>query len=235
MAMLASSASASACDYAFSTLPYTATTSGTHCLTVDAIYGSASGNAVTVTADGVTIDLQGRQLSGPTAADTGAVGIRVLGRNRVTVRNGIINGFQYGIVFDAPAHVITVEHISVVESRLVGIYVGSGTANTVRDCLVANVGGTSWSAPFAAGIWAVSTQTSIEHNRVIGTVPPAFGGMAYGIVAGGFGAVSRNVVQGLYVGGVCYALGTDDVYRDNTARGCATSYSGGVAGPSNFP
>lgn len=235
LSMFARDASAGSCDYTFAAVPYTASSPGTHCLTTDVTYGSTTGNAITITVDGVILDLQGRQLSGSTNASTGAIGIRVLGKTRVTVRDGIVNGFQYGVVFDAPAHLVTVERVSVVESRLVGIYVGSGTANVVRDCLVSSVGGTSWSTPFSIGIWTVSTQTGVEHNRVIGTVPPASGGTAYGIVTGGLGAVSRNVVQGLYAGDVCYALGSEDVYRDNTARGCGTSYAGGVPGPANFP
>jgi hypothetical protein len=60
---------------------------------------SGSGNAITVSADNVTLDLMGFSLShpGPLVAGTG---ILMSGRYNVEIRNGTVRGFNVGILED---------------------------------------------------------------------------------------------------------------------------------------
>jgi parallel beta-helix repeat protein len=60
----------------------------------------ASGDALTIGADGVTLNLNGHTVSGPGAYDTAYAGVRVAGHTKVRITNGRITGFQSAVVLD---------------------------------------------------------------------------------------------------------------------------------------
>lgn len=76
-----------------SSLPYTISNPGFYYLSGNLTY-NGSGNAITVSADNVTIDLMGFSLtnSGTSAAN----GIYMNGRTNVEIRNGTVSGFSVG-------------------------------------------------------------------------------------------------------------------------------------------
>jgi parallel beta-helix repeat protein len=76
-------------------VPYTISTPGFYYLGSDLTY-SGGGNAITVNADDVTLDLMGFSLTkdGPKGTTRG---IYLNGRTNVEIRNGTIRGFYYGV------------------------------------------------------------------------------------------------------------------------------------------
>ena len=79
-------------------LPYTITAQGVYCLTHNLGTASTTGDAIRINASNVTIDLNGYRLSNLAAgAGTNAKGIYAYQRKNITIRNGSIRGFLYGI------------------------------------------------------------------------------------------------------------------------------------------
>jgi hypothetical protein len=77
-------------------LPYTITNPGFYFLSRNLTV--ASGNAITISADDVTLDLMGFSLIGPGSQGNGVL---MHGRANVEVRNGTIRGFASGIMEDS--------------------------------------------------------------------------------------------------------------------------------------
>src|SRR5688572_29125412 len=105
-ALLAGAAPASAetfyaCDTIIDALPATIATQGVYCLTQDVSTAIASGNAITINANNVTLDCNGYKIGGLSAgASTSAYGVHATDRANVTVRQCSIRGFRYAVVFD---------------------------------------------------------------------------------------------------------------------------------------
>ena len=82
---------------AVTSLPATIDTQGIYCLTANLATSQASGYAINITANNVTLDLNGWKVGGQAAG----VGTAVYGiystANNVTVKNGIVRGFYAGI------------------------------------------------------------------------------------------------------------------------------------------
>lgn len=78
-------------------LPFVAATSGTYQLASDLSFSKGSGAAITIRADDVTLDLDGKTLRGETDAATTAIGVLAIDRHRITISNGRIQGFYFGI------------------------------------------------------------------------------------------------------------------------------------------
>src|SRR5215208_38709 len=75
-------------------LPFTITTPGSYVLASNL---KSSGHGITVAADNVTIDLKGHTISGSQAAGNEFYGISSFGHDDITVRNGRVEGFSYGV------------------------------------------------------------------------------------------------------------------------------------------
>jgi hypothetical protein len=80
---------------AITSLPCTITTSGVYVLQQDFLsVNLASGAAIVVAADNVTINLNGHTISNAAAgASTGASGVYAANHANITVRNGTLRGF----------------------------------------------------------------------------------------------------------------------------------------------
>lgn len=226
-----------ACDTNIPAVPYTITQPGYYCLAADLGYPNASGAAITIAADSVTVDLKGYRLWTPSGLSTSAIGIEApAGRLRTTIRNGSVDGFKYGVLLRGQTIGALVEDLRVAWSTLIGIQVGHGGPNTVRNCIVDQTGWTTTDAPFTAGIWVTSSQSIVKDNTVSSVYPPSSGGgTAYGIIGGGLGAHSGNTALLLSGVGTCFSFGLQDVYRNLTAQGCLTAFAGGINGGGNFP
>src|SRR5688500_5888635 len=80
-------------------LPATITTQGVWCLRKDLGTAMASGAAITIATNNVTIDCNNFKVGGLAAgAGTQAVGIQVSGKQNATIRNCAIRGFYRGAV-----------------------------------------------------------------------------------------------------------------------------------------
>lgn len=122
-----------------SSLPFTINTPGSYYLTGN-LTGTAGQNGIVVTAEDVTIDLNGFRLSGP--GENGIVGTA-----RTTVRNGGVNGWSQTGVFAAGGALIENVHASNNANR--GIAVAG--ASIVRSCTVLSSGTVAAGRGISAG------------------------------------------------------------------------------------
>jgi hypothetical protein len=232
-------------------LPATISTQGIHCLTGNLATDIASGNAITITANNVTLDLNGWKVGGQAAGPTTvAVGISS-SANNVTVRNGIVRGFHTGIALFGRGAVV--EDLLVDQSTAVGIDVQSEGA-IVRRNQVVDTG-----KDFAIGIESVGEGSLIEGNLVSGltgdgdlsetgitlfrgntlvinnfitdTAKPSGSGVSRGIwpSSGQNIGVLNNTISNM---NTCieYAIGSGGIYASNTVTGCDTNFKFGNEG-----
>lgn len=127
-------------------LPYRITHSGAYQLTEDLHFEQLRGAAISVEADDVSIDLNGATLSGTADASTLAVGIQSSSRSRITITNGRITGFYFGIDLRAPTDGQVRSHVvsDLVLSR--NQYFGMrvvGAQSEVQRCTILDTGGST--------------------------------------------------------------------------------------------
>src|SRR6185436_5060329 len=94
-------------------LPTSITTQGIYCLNSDFALNLGAGAAISIETNNVVIDLNGHKI-GNLAAGTGtfANGIYGFQRQNVTIRNGTLRGFRYGIVLlDDPPFTTSQGHL----------------------------------------------------------------------------------------------------------------------------
>jgi hypothetical protein len=162
--------------------PFTIKTPGSYYLTRD-LY--ADGDGIVVKADDVTIDLNGYRLirGGVPGAPTG---ISMDCRSNVEIRNGVIEGFGYGVhessytVPSYPGRNHRVINVRVMNSVYEGIYL-TGSGHLVKDCIAARSG---WNY----GIY-VGAGSTVEGNIV-------YGNGQDGVVADPGSIVRNNVAYG---------------------------------------
>jgi hypothetical protein len=148
-----------------SSAPFTITSSGSYFLTTNVAV--SSGNAITITAIGVTLDLKGFTISS-TAAGGAGYGIYLLDATNVHILNGNIsgnitqnggtysgNGFAYGINHSGGLYNARVSGLSVFGCRDAGINLETDAATVVESSTVYSVGG--------AGIVADSVANSVAY------------------------------------------------------------------------
>ena len=173
---------------AITTLPYTISAQGIYCLNSDLTTGITSGSAITIATNNVTIDLNGRKLGGLAAgAGTGAYGIYAYQKKNITIRNGSIRGFYWGIrLYDFSPYTTSsghlIEDIRADGNTFAGIQV-IGTGNIIRNNQVVNTGGSTVSGSTnASGIYAAGPGSSIVNNDITNTVEQT-GGSSHSVYA----------------------------------------------------
>ncbi len=153
-------------------IPVVITTQGIHCFKQNLANGATSGNMIDIQTNNVTIDMNGFKLGGlEGGTGTLATGIYANSRRNITIRNGSIRGFYYGIlleggVADSSGHLLE-------DLRLDGItFTGAlieGTGNIVRNNQVVNTGpGTNVSG--AVGLYIKNSNDSVVVGNVISAV-----------------------------------------------------------------
>jgi hypothetical protein len=135
---------------AITSLPYEIKSPGLYRLTSHMSTNITSGNAITIEADDVVLDLNGFKLDGSRAgAETEAKGIYALDRENLTIRNGTVTGFKKAIFIDEtnvniegnqPSDTHIVELIRATQNNFTGIEV-VGFGSVIRNNLVVNNGG----------------------------------------------------------------------------------------------
>ncbi len=135
-------------------LPFTINASGSYYVTEN--LSVASGNAITINANGVTLDLTGFTITSTSAAAAGSAVLVNSGLHDISILNGHIvsgvtyngssfssgPGFQTGITYTGtnPVNVL-VSRVSVAGCTGTGIELGFEYSNTVDHCTVRVVGG----------------------------------------------------------------------------------------------
>ena len=241
-------------------LPYTISAQGIYCLTANLATSQASGSAITIAANNVTLDLNGWKVGGQAAGTgTGAVGISSAANN-VTIKNGIVRGFMFGMYLTGRG--ATVQGITADQNTVTGIYV-TGSGSVVQGNQVVDTGGSTAGANSGAtgievggagsliqnnlvsGLTAAgsgielgitfdaqATQSTARGNIVSDTARPSTASYAIYMLSTSGVAVSNNVVTN-FTAGVLYYGSASGTYSRNTAVSCDTPYSGGTAGSGN--
>lgn len=179
-------------------LPAVISTQGTWCLRQDVATPIASGNAITVNTNNVTIDCNDFKIGGLAAGvSTNAYGIYSANRQNTTVRNCNIRGFRHGIRLDGSGAGHLVEDNRLDNNTFNGIFV-RGDGSTVRRNIVGDTGG----VPDSFGLWAIYTYYDVDvlDNTINGVVatPGSFDSVTGIYAINNYnGTVSGNRVRGL--------------------------------------
>jgi len=203
---------------AITTLPYTITVQGIYCFTGNLATSMVTGNAIEIQTNNVIIDLNGWKLGG-LAAGTGThtYGIYAWQRKNITIRNGTIRGFFYGIWLDDIVPYTTsqghlVEDIRADMNIYSGIYVG-GRGSIVRRNQVVDTGGsTAFSNPNAYGILLLGPGVRVLNNDISGTAATG-SGLGYGLYVD---TANGAVVEGNRINDV--SSGTGNTYGMHIAE-----------------
>jgi len=218
-----------------SSAPFAITQPGSYYLTTNVTV--SSGDAITISANNVTLDLNGFTISSTAAvASTDNAILLSGGRTNIAIRNGHISsgvtnngvgvysgsGFGFGVIFSGFPYNVRVSDLSVSGCQYDGIYVGYGST-VVESCVVNTVGaygiqGQSVSDSTAndCGTTAISAITANNCNGSAGT-----GSGVYATTANNCNGNSAGVGYSVY--GV-YVLGNaQNCYGNNSANGVGLS------------
>jgi parallel beta-helix repeat protein len=226
------------CTRYIRSLPFTITTQAHYCFDRNLATAITSGAAITINADFVLLDLNNFRLSGSAAGTaTLAVGIHANNRSNLTIRNGNIRGFAYGILVEGDGTTssrnVTVEKNVLDGNTVAGITV-FGTSYSIRDNQVYNTGGTTSTAAYNCGpqpptMLGISTlgqrntlgceaggYGEVVGNTVVNTFPDGLSGGGLTIsIAGLNGIVANNRVINQKPS-IAYPAIVGTVCRDNT-------------------
>ncbi len=191
------------------TAPYTISTQGIYCLNGNLEANIASGNAIEITVNNVVIDLNGHKIgnlaAGPT---TTAIGIYAYQRQNITIRNGTIRGFEYGIYLSDPSPYTTsqghiIEDIRADLNTNSGIRV-YGRGNIIRNNIVVSTGRTDLTNSHAYGISVAGPGNRVINNDVYETKEHGMGNAngIYGELCDG------AVIDNNRVGNAAFGTGT---------------------------
>ena len=192
-------AAAASCT-AVAAVPYIVTQPGRYCLTRDV---ATSSFGFLITTDDVEIDLQGHRLVGPLDPATNEPCIVSYGYERITVRNGAIEGCLIGVFlsddYDAhwqdvlPGGQHVVEKMDIARSSFRGIRV-EGHGNVIRDNVVRFIGGsTAYPVSHMIAIESVGPGATIERNFVHeARGAPGYEGVGISVSDMGSGCIVRH-------------------------------------------
>jgi hypothetical protein len=200
-------------------LPATISTQGTWCLRGDLGTAMASGAAITIAANNVTIDCNDFKLGGLAAGDaTRATGIQAVDRLNATVRSCHVRGFLHGTHLTGSGHAVLDSHFD--NNTHVGLYV-QGDGAVVRGNRVSDTGGSTSPTFFHAyGIYLGDSAAGVVHDNFVQGVyaAPGSNGSAFGLMVALLrGDVTGNTVAGLQAAGSGHVRGINNVMSDTHA------------------
>jgi hypothetical protein len=222
------------CNNFIDTLPATISTQGVWCLRHDLSTNITGGNAITISANNVTIDCNDFKLGGLAAgAASQAVGIFADGRQNATLRHCNLRGFYVGIVLSGGAgHLVEDNRLD--NNLFYGMAVW-GEHSLVRRNRVFDTGGAA-AGDSAVGI---SAYADIIDNTIVGVFTDGNTSVVEGILAGIHGTqVSGNRIRGLALkgdAGTAYGIeligsGTQTVSGNRIVAATDTLNGSGIKG-----
>ena len=207
-------------------LPYTIESQGVYCLTANLATRITSGSAITITTHNVVLDLNGHELGGLGAGTgTQANGIYGYQLKNITIKNGTIRGFMWGIWLDddspyTTSHGNIVENIRCDMNPYTGIRV-VGSGNIIRNNKVVSTGGSSYgNVNSARGILISGPGNEVINNDIHNTKARSAGNAFGVLVSGSDGAVVegnriRNSAVGTGTSYGVYTITSNDVLVKN--------------------
>ena len=243
-------------DTPIATLPFTIAASGNYYLASNLAYSGTAGNAITINASDVTIDLQGHRLVCGAPPSNTAAGIAAVDRNDLVIRNGSILNFNCGIsLTGATPQRGIVEKLNILSARQAAIW-SESKGIVIRDNTICGTGSGVTSGPWIEiiGIRSRGDESRIVNNDVIDTYRPnctGWGIVCYGgIVQGNRVTNTSQGTTGIFVLSSklrgfalencvsCFKVGVDGggnvMCRRNTCYGCDQTLMGGVDGGDNL-
>jgi len=226
----------STCSGFIVSLPTVISTQGTWCLKQDLATAVASGSAITINTNNVTIDCNNFKLGGLAAGlGTSARGIYAQDRLNATVRHCNIRGFETGIYFGGTTSGGHVIEDNAFDGNTYGAMYIQGDGSLVQRNRVFDTGGATTGPQDTTPIWTVDS-VDIFDNTVANVFTSGASASAYGIYtdANKSGRIIGNGVRGVVasVGSVAYGIrsaNSDRVtLRDNDVVGDATALSKGL-------
>jgi hypothetical protein len=191
-------------------LPRTITAPGYYYLGSNLSY--SGGDAITVDADNVTLDLGGFVLTGPSNNNYAAVSM--LSRSNVEVRNGTVTGWAFGVVGNGfNLRVIGVR----ANGNTYGINLGD-TGHLIKDCMASQ-------GSFGAG-WGISIGQGTISNCIVMGFSAANGGLNVdqgGTISGNLVLNCPNI-EGVYAGSPT-TISYNSVYASTTGIDAASGGS----------
>ena len=214
-----------------STAPFTISQSGSYYLTTNLTV--AAGNAITIAADGVTLDLNGFTISSTANPAAGYAVLINSGLRNIAIQNGVIqgavtysggvfsgSGFGYGISYSGTApQNVRVSGVSVSGCQYDAISIGTGESTLVENCVVRTAGGYGIMATTIRGCVARECGgTAINGNQVSDSRGETVGS--------GYGLYASRAAQN------CYGVSSSGtgLYAYRTAIGCYGYSTSGTAG-----
>lgn len=222
----------------------TITVPGSYILTGNITPAAGTGGII-VSADRVTLDLNGYSVAATGPTSTTGTGILLsAGFSRFTLRNGTISGFNVGVALAPTTTGGVIEDLLIKDSRTFGILASSNDVRSfrVRRCTVVDTGFTHTATGVVGLTLAAITLTGAGHvieECVVSRI--GFGGTGTTDLRGiSLSSASvGNVVARCVVTSTAAVTGTGiiffgtGVYRENTVVGYSTAYSGGTNGGGN--
>jgi hypothetical protein len=148
-------------------------------------------HGIVVGADGITIDLKGLTIRGDRTVATYGVA-NPAGHDRVTIKNGTVSNFAYGVFADTGSDDVSVSKVLVSGNNGYGIFLSGASVKITSSTASGN---------HIDGIFVDGTSASISSSIVVGNG-------THGIVIGGASATiksstaSGNGIDGMFVGGI---------------------------------
>jgi len=212
---------------------------GVYCLTQDIGLLMADGAAINIQVNNVTLDLNGYKL-GNLGAGSGTRAFAVVGaqRRNITVKNGTIRGFAWGVFFnDTSPFTATsghrVEDVRFDRITSYAVYI-AGQANVVRNCHIIDTGGSTAFGPDTAGVgvYVLGPGNRVLDNDIMTVLRQG--------AASGAGVLLVGATDALVVGnritradvGVSFADSTGK-FRDNLTNGVTLPFAGGTDAGNN--
>jgi hypothetical protein len=218
---------------------------GVYCLSFKYIdFPLNAGALITISADNVVLDMNGATIDGtpkgtPTSPTWGILSAR--NNTNITVRNGTVKGFNYGILLQGSlgstssvrrSHSYLIENMRFIGNRSIGIHL-IGDDSEIRDTYVAHTGGfpDATLAPSAWGMFVAGSGLRLLNNDVAYTHvnTNGTGGVTYGMYLGGVRegvAVNNRITEATY--GIFGTLPDWGKYRDNVTVKVDFPYTAGI-------
>jgi parallel beta-helix repeat protein len=191
-----------------------------------------TGNAITINTSNIVLDLNGYKIGGLGAGTaTQANGIYAYQQQNITIKNGTVRGFLYGIKLDdvspyttSQGHVI--EDIRADQNTYSGIWI-AGNGNIIRNNLIIATGGASGAGAdvYALALFIGGPGAQVLNNTVTGVIAQG-SGIAYGIY---LYTNANSVAAGNRVGnitspsgpsyGISLYMSSDSIISDNRLTG----------------
>jgi len=177
-----------------SSVPYVISYPGVYCFSKTLDINLYSGYAISIITSNVILDLNQFTLNNTSASSTNyAIGIKIANRKNVTIRNGKINNFGYGIRLygsNTYSKWNTIKNMTLFRSGSVGIYAG-GYGNKIINNQIIKTGNSSPYRTFTASIYTYGRASHVANNH-ISNVFTTGSHKAYGLYSSSQNSVFKN-------------------------------------------